>query len=226
MSQTSLFGAVIETPAQASTYHPDTPLNEVVFTVFDLETTGLNPKRNAITEITAIQFKAGEELEKFSTLVKPTEDIPEIVTDITGITNDMVAQAPPPVMALSELCQFVGPQPVMVGHNVQFDVNFIQAKLEETSLSQFSDRFIMERSLCTRNLAKLLYPELPSYEGTAVAHHCGIYNPNPHRAEYDVRMSASTLFVMIKQLPELAPKIKTIGDLITYQLPPEAPEKA
>lgn len=222
MSQTSLFGAAIAAPAQSIQYHPDTPLDEVVFTVFDLETTGLNARKNAITEITAIQFRAGEELEKFSTLVKPTEDIPEIVTDITGITNEMVAQAPPPVIALSELCQFVGETPVMVGHNVQFDVGFIQAKLEETGLSQFSDRFVVNRSLCTRNIAKLMYPNLPSYEGTAVAHHCGIYNPNPHRAEYDVRMSASTLFVMIKQLPEIAPKIKTIGELIAYQLPPES----
>lgn len=219
MTQTSLFGAAIEEPTANIEYHLDTPLNEIIFTVFDLETTGLSAQKNSITEITAIQFKQGEELKKFSTLVKPNEDIPDMITDITGITNAMVAQSPPAVIALSDLCQFVGKEPVMVGHNVQFDITFMRAQLEKAGLAQFTDRFIMERSVCTRDLARIMYPHLPTYEGVAVAHHCGIYNPNPHRAEYDVRMTASTLFFMIKELAETHPNIKTIGQFIAHQQP-------
>ena len=115
--QQSLFSAAVAVQPEETTsdqqsptyqYDPQTPTESAVFTVIDLETTGLNAKKNAITEITAIQFKNGEEIGKYSTLVKPTEPISEEVTQITGITNDMVKDAPALVMVLGELANFVG----------------------------------------------------------------------------------------------------------------------
>lgn len=225
--QQSLFGALLESPstdamafkAPLPPMTADTLLAEAIFTVLDLETTGLQAKKNAITELVAIQYQSGEELNRIATLVKPTESIPENVVAITGITDAMVANAPAPVVVLRDLCQLLGHSPLIVGHNVSFDVGFLQAKLEETGLQGYQSRVVLEQSLCTRALAKKLLPGLPTYEGVAVAHACGVYNANPHRAEYDVKMTADTLWVLLKRLAEQEPGIQTLGQLWSYQGP-------
>ncbi len=219
--QHSLFGAVAETPKTTDTVfrqtHRDTPISEALLTVFDLETTGLQPRRNAITELTAIQYVDLTEADRYSTLVNPTEAIPEEITAITGITQAMVANAPPPVVVLSEFSRLIGETPLLVGHNVSFDVNFVRVKLEEVGLEAFIPRIDPARALCTKVLAQKLIPGLPSYAGVAVANHFGIVNPNAHRAEYDVKMTAEIIYALFKVLVEKDPSIKTIGDVLEYQ---------
>jgi len=222
MIQQSLFGTVIEATdtldgAQTEMDFQEVSLSEAVFTVIDLETTGLSAKKNAITEVTAIQFRQGEEVGKLSTLVQPTEPIPPEVETLTGISNDMVRQAPALVMALSDLCRFTGSTPLIVGHNVAFDIGFLREKLTSVGLSQFLSRFDHAQAFCTRALALKAFPGLRSYEGVVVATHCGVYNPNPHRAESDVRMSAGILFKTIEALQAREPGLRTVGDLLTYQ---------
>lgn len=221
--QQSLFSAAVAAQPEESTstqstniyqFNPQTALTDAVFTVIDLETTGLNAKKNAITEITAIQFKNGEEIGKYSTLVKPTEPISEEVTNITGIDNEMVKDAPALVMVLSELGNFVGENPIIVGHNVSFDIGFLHEKFEQESLSAFKSRFKINQSFCTKVLAQKALPGLPSYQGVVVATACGVVNPNPHRAEADVRMSGQILTHLIGKLSD---QCKTVGELQTYQ---------
>lgn len=192
-------------------------LSEAVFSVLDLETTGLNAKRNAITEVTAIQYKNGVEIGKYSTLIKPTEPIPEEVELLTGINNDMVKHAPALVMALSELSAFLGPSPIIVGHNVSFDMGFLKEKISQSGLDVFGDRYDLSRAFCTKVLAQKALPSLPSYEGIVVATAIGYHNPNPHRAEADVRMSAAILFALIEKLRTENATIKTVQDLLAYQ---------
>lgn len=219
--QQSLFGslatsssATVETPRQPL---DRIPLAEAVFAVLDLETTGLNAKRNAITEVTAIQFKNGFEIGKYSTLVKPTEPIPEELELLTGITNDMVKQSPAVVMALSELSGFLGEAPLIVGHNVSFDMGFLKEKISQSGLDVFAERYDLSRAFCTKVLAQKAMPSLPSYEGIVVATAVGYHNPNPHRAESDVRMSAAILFELIKKLQAENSSLKTVQDLLKYQ---------
>lgn len=220
--QQSLFASVIST-TPAETVSQSTWLNqsieETVFTVIDVETTGLNAKKNSLTEITAIQFQNGKEKGKFSTLVKPTEPIPPEVEALTGITNDMVQQAPPLITVLSDLCNFMGTNPIIVGHNVGFDIRFLREKIEQSGLSSFLERVDIERAVCTKALAVKALPGLPSYEGIVVATQCGVDNPNPHRAEYDVRMSAGILFAILEQLKQQGTSPKTVQDLLAYQGP-------
>ncbi len=216
MMQQSLFGSTVQTTGPKENTSPETPAHEAVFTVIDLETTGLNASKNSITEITAIKFINGDEQSKYSTLVKPMEDIPQEVEAITGISNDMVANAPALIMALTELCNFVGEDPIIVGHNVSFDIRFLREKLRQSGLSSFLDRFKPETAVCSKVLAQKALPGLHSYEGVVVANHCGVYNANPHRAEYDVRMSAGILFVLLKRLKESG-DVASIKDLICYQ---------
>lgn len=218
--QQSLFGSfAAPSAAPESTSKPlkQLPLEEAIFAVLDLETTGLNAKRNSITEVTAILFKNGVEIDKYSTLIKPNEAIPEEVELLTGITNDMVKQAPALVMVLSELSGFLGEAPLIVGHNVSFDMGFLKEKISQSGLDVFADRYDLSRAFCTKVLAQKALPSLPSYEGIVVATAVGYHNPNPHRAEADVRMSAAILFELIKKLQAQDANLKTVQDLLNYQ---------
>lgn len=220
--QQSLFGsfaASIDTSTEANASLLETPLNEAVFTVIDLETTGLSAKKNAITEVVAIQFRNGEEIGMYSTLVRPTEEIPEEVEMLTGITNEMVRQSPAAVMVLSELSGFIGPSPILVGHNVGFDIGFLREKVSVNGLGAFLERYDLSRAFCTKALAVKALPGLPSYEGIMVATTIGYHNPNPHRAEADVRMSAGILFELMKRVQASNPNIQTIQDWLEWQGP-------
>jgi DNA polymerase III epsilon subunit family exonuclease len=220
--QQSLFGSMAAAPDTATLENAAQAFNSVlledaVFTVLDLETTGLSAKKNAITEVTAIQFRNGEQVGIYSTLVKPTEEIPEEVELLTGITNDMVRHSPAIVMVLSELSGFLGEAPIIVGHNVSFDMGFLREKISQNGLGVFLDRYDYSRAFCTKVLAQKALPSLPSYEGVMVATAIGYHNPNPHRAEADVRMSAGILFELIKRLNAENPNMKTLQDLLNYQ---------
>ena len=216
--QQSLFGSLITaTPASTEMIHTGSRLNDAVYTVIDLETTGLNAKKSAITEVTAIQYANGQELGMYSTLVKPDVSISEEVRSITGISDDMVQNAPALITVLSDLCAFVGPAPIIVGHNVGFDIKFLREKLFEVGLASFTERFDFNRAICTKLLAQKTIPGLPSYEGIMVASHCDVHNPNPHRAESDVRMAAGILFYMLQSIPAANPDICTVTDLLAFQ---------
>lgn len=219
--QQSLFGS-LAAPGTATAESPAQPLGnllleDAVFTVLDLETTGLNAKKNGITEVTAIQFRNGVEIGKYSTLIKPTEAIPEEVELLTGITNDMVRNAPALVMVLSELSGFIGESPIIVGHNVSFDIGFLREKVGQNGLDVFLERYNYSRAFCTKVLAQKALPSLPSYEGIMVATAIGYHNDNPHRAEADVRMSAAILFELMNRLKAENPAMKTAQDLLDYQ---------
>jgi DNA polymerase III epsilon subunit-like protein len=223
--QTSLFASALqnETPAnahqsaKASTALFNTPLSEAIFTVIDLETTGLNPKRNAITEMTAIQYQNEQQIGIYSTLVQPKEPISPEIESLTGISNAMVANAPPLVMALNELLTFIGPNPIIVGHNVTFDLGFLKEKCNEVGFGSLEARFGKQQALCTKVLAQKAMPGLPSYQGLVVATQCGYHNANPHRAEADVRMSAAILFALTKRLQAEGHALTTVGELLAYQ---------
>jgi DNA polymerase III alpha subunit (gram-positive type) len=219
--QQSLFGSVLSAQEHPSAQSKNTSqkLADVLFTVVDLETTGLSAKKNAITEIVAIQYLKGVEQAMYSSLVKPTETITEEITRFTGITNEMVDQAPSVLSVLNELCQFSGSYPVIVGHNISFDIKFIREKLEQNAMGSLQSIFDLSSSLCTKTLAQKCLPGLPSYQGIVVATHLGVSNPNPHRAEYDVRMSAGILFALLDKLSVERPDIQTLSDLLAYQGP-------
>jgi DNA polymerase III epsilon subunit-like protein len=222
--QASLFSAFLQddsttdTATTSEAHVLKQSLDEAIFVVLDLETTGLNPQRNAITEVTAIKYQHGQEIDKLSTLVQPKEPIPTEVEDLTGITNDMVKNAPPLLMVMNDLLSFMGSTPIIVGHNVTFDLAFLQAKARECGFGTSDERLAYHRALCTKVLAQKQLPGLPSYEGMVVATQLGYHNPNPHRAEADVRMSAAILFALIERLHTAGTlNSSTVEALLDYQ---------
>src|SRR5690349_10253430 len=122
--------AVLPPMRQASLDDLGTPLSEVTFVVLDLETTGGSPNDCAITEVGAVKLRGGECLGRFETLVNPGVPIPPLITVLTGITEAMVLPAPRIAEVLPPLLEFVG-EAVIVGHNIRFDISFLDAALVE-----------------------------------------------------------------------------------------------
>ena len=102
------------------------PLHDVEFCIIDLETTGGSHEYHSITEIGAVKYRGGIEIDRFTTLVNPGCAIPPFITVLTGITNTMVATAPPIEDTLQPLLNFIGTS-VLVAHNARFDIGFINA---------------------------------------------------------------------------------------------------
>ena len=128
-----------------------TPLADVTFCVIDLETTGGSPTECAITEIGAVKLRGGECLGTFQTLVNPGCAIPPEITVLTGITHAMVLPAPRIEQVLPALLELIGPGSVIVGHNVRFDLSFLQAALRERGYAR-----LHHPAVDTHALARLL----------------------------------------------------------------------
>ena len=99
-------------------------LNLSTFTALDFETTGLDPNSDRIIEIAAIRFEHGEMVDRFVSLVNPCIDIPNLITEITGISNSMVHKSPKESEIIDDFLSFLGDFP-LVAHNIRFDEQFL-----------------------------------------------------------------------------------------------------
>ncbi len=142
------------------------------YTVVDIETTGLNPAMEEIIEIGAIKVRNGMETERFSELIKPEGTISPFITQLTGISNEMVKNARNLKEVLEDFREFLGDD-IIVGHNVNFDIDFLYDHCEIRQLPPFDNDFIDTLKLSRRVLPKLHHHRLAdladyycvSYEG-------------------------------------------------------------
>lgn len=157
-----------------------------MYAIVDIETTGLSPKRERITEIAIILHDGLQIVDSFSSLVQPEKHIPVNVARLTGIDNEMVKDAPKfweiakKIVLLTQGCIFVA-------HNVNFDYHFIKA--EFASLGYEFNR----EKLCTVQLSRKLVPGLPSYSLGHLASFFSIPNEARHRAAGDAKATALLL---------------------------------
>ncbi len=108
----------------------NTSLADLDFVAFDVETTGLSPVANRLVELSGVRFKKDkDEFDTFSTLINPEVPIPREVSDIHGITDDMVRDAPTFKEAVTSFVDWSGPDAVMMAHNAPFDVEFLRVNL-------------------------------------------------------------------------------------------------
>lgn len=150
------------------------------YTVIDIETTGLDPQHNNIIEIAALRVVNGEPGEQFSTLVNPACKVNKFITDLTGITNKMLANAPMIMDVLPGYLDFIG-EGIVVGHNVNFDINFIYENTEKHLQQSFTNDF-----LDTMKLSRKLFSENRHHRLCDLVMRFGICESVEHRALADV----------------------------------------
>jgi DNA polymerase-3 subunit epsilon len=153
------------------------------YTVFlDLETTGLSPRDDGITEIGVIVLREGEAPREWSTLVKPPRPIPPEIAAMTGITNEMVRDAPRFAEVAPRLAELLEGA-VLVAHNARFDYAFLKQAFAREGLAFFVP------TLCTARLARELEPELESAGLDALASRYRLAQADRHRAMGDARIT-------------------------------------
>ena len=148
------------------------------YVVFDLETTGLSFEKDAITEIGAAIYKDGKMERRFQTFVDPKRRLDAKITNLTGITDDMLRGAPEEAQAVPEFLEFCGNRP-LVAHNADFDVSFVKAAAQRLGI-QWEPTY-----LDTLVIAQGLMPGLNKYKLNVVADALSLPDFNHHRAVDD-----------------------------------------
>ena len=163
------------------------------FVAFDLETTGLTAQNDRIIEIGAVVVKNGKELDRFQTFVDPQRSLDRKIVDLTGITDDMLRDAPKIEEILPKFLEFVGDR-VLVAHNSKFDTSFIRAECERQGYAYHLT------DVDTLTLSQQLMPQLGRYKLDIVAKALCLPNFNHHRAADDANICG---MIMTKFLPML-----------------------
>ena len=160
------------------------------YCVIDFETTGLSPTMDEVVEFAAVRVADGEIGLHLSSLCKPSGAIPSSAVRVHGITDRMVRFADPFSAHLPSLLDFIG-EDTLVGHNLSFDMGFLRAACEKACLS------IQPQCLCTLQMARSMYPHLPSRALGELAAFLGVKNDNCHRALGDAMTTAKILLHML-----------------------------
>ena len=174
------------------------------FVVFDIETTGLNAASVQIIEIGAVKFSGGEITDRFSVFVKPTVPIPYRIVEITGITDQMVADADPIEVVLPKFREFCGDS-VLVAHNADFDTGCVRAWCNRLGIDW--DFTYVD----TVPMSRFLLPGLSRFKLDQVAKELGVELIDHHRAVNDAECTAHIFEKFIIMLSER--NISTLGEL-------------
>ena len=175
---------------QGGLFDDDDKSFEGTYVVFDLETTGLEASKDEIIEIGACKIVNGRIDETFSTFVKPNRRIPKEITQLTGITDEMVKDAPTINYVMPDFYKFCDGA-IMVAHNVQFDIGFIYnmgKKLSYNFTNQLMD---------TIEMAKAKLPGLKNYKLGTVVERLNIVLDNAHRAINDATATAKVFIKLM-----------------------------
>ena len=176
---------------------------DTTYCVLDLETTGFSAVTEKITEVGIMKVKNGEVIDEFSTFVNPEKHIPERVTEVTNITDEMVADSETIDKVFPKILEFLGDdkETVIVAHNANFDVGFLKQNAKALGYS-FDYTY-----LDTLSLAKDLFPDYKKYKLGKIAENLGIKVEVAHRALDDVDTTVKVFNVMVKMLKEKGAEI-------------------
>ena len=182
------------------------------YIVLDIETTGLSKYRNGITEIAAVKVKNNKIVKEFHSFVNPEQKIPRFITRLTGITEEMVSDAPKISEVMPKLLKFLK-KDIVVAHNASFDYGFLSYNAQvhlNTSLEN--------NRLCTRKLATRLLPELKRKRLGNLCEYFNIFNEDAHRAMSDVKAT----FEVFKKFHErlIDAGIKKTDDILAFESMP------
>lgn len=165
---------------------------EILYAIVDIETTGGSPVNDKITEIAIYIHDGFNIIDEYATLINPEKNIPPFITNLTGITNNMVRNAPKfyevakKIVQLTDNCKFVA-------HNATFDYNFIKNEFKSLGYDYSREK------MCTVQLSRKVFPGYPSYSLGKLCQHFGITIENRHRAAGDALATTKLLELIIKK---------------------------
>lgn len=180
------------------------------YCVFDLETTGVSSRSDAVIEISAVKVLGGLVVDEFTMLVNPKRPIPFYASRVNGITDDMVANAPTFDIALGAFLDFAEDL-ILVGHNIHnFDMKFLyrDAKL-------YWGKTISNNYIDTLPMAKAYLPQLEHHKLTDLAGYYGISSYGAHRALNDCRMNQQ-IYEFLGEEKSNAAQVAKDGSLCPY----------
>lgn len=163
-----------------------------MYAIVDIETTGSSAAHGKITEIAIIIHDGKRIIDEYQTLLNPEAYIPMNITSLTGISNEMVADAPKFFEVAKEIHQMLEGN-IFVAHNVNFDYSFIKKEFQDLGAN-----FNLPK-LCTVRLSRKVFPGLKSYSLGRLADHFGIKNAARHRAMGDARATAELMDLILQQ---------------------------
>lgn len=166
------------------------------YVAIDLETTGYDPRWDDIIEIGAIKVRDGKPVERYDQLINPERHIPGIITEITGISDTMVATKPALVDVLPGFLDWMG-EDLILGHNVNFDINFLYDNAQDTMSRTVGNDFID-----TLRLARYLFPEQKHNRLSDLIVRFNIADTQSHRALADVEQTIACYTWMLGRMTQ------------------------
>lgn len=185
------------------------------YIALDLETTGLDPKKNKIIEIAAVHVKDGKVADRYQTLLNPGWKLPERITELTGISNEDLLDAPTAEEKLEEFLQFVQDR-VIVGHSIMFDYSFLKRAAVNQGL------VFEAEGIDTLKIARKYLADLPSRNLHALCLHYGIEH-HAHRALADAVAAHELLVRMWEQFYSEETADDFLPRELHYQVKRESP---
>ena len=179
------------------------PLDEWPWVVFDFETTGLDSRQDHIIEIGGIKVEKGVMVEEFSTLIKPPVVVSEQITQITGITEEMLFDQPAIEEVLFKFLEFIKGS-VLLAHNAEFDLAFLQTACRRAKIQLDWPVF------CSLKMARVVLPELESKNLDTLAEHYGLTFESRHRSIGDCKVTSAVVQAMLSERHD---SYQTLGSL-------------
>ena len=189
-----------------------------MYAIVDIETTGGYAAANGITEISIHVFDGNKVVEKFETLINPRLPIPRYIQAMTGISDEMVANAPEFEEVASVIYNILSDK-IFVAHNVNFDYSFVKSQLQECG-------FVLNaRKLCTVRLSRKILPGFPSYSLGNLCHLLGIPLHNRHRAGGDTEATVKVFQQLLQKDEEQFIQKSLLRNSKEFILPPNVPKE-
>ncbi|GAA0445186.1 PolC-type DNA polymerase III [Lentibacillus halophilus] len=172
----------------------DVGLENGAYVVFDVETTGLSAVYDTIIELAGVKIHQGEVIDRFESFANPHHPLSQTTTDLTGITDDMVKDAPDADDVLGKFHEWMD-DCILVAHNASFDIGFLNQGFQRMSVDKIANPVID-----TLELSRLLFPDLKNHRLNTMCKHLDIELTQHHRAIYDAEATGYLMWKLVQRL--------------------------